>query len=190
MLNRHLIIQIFLTFVWLELHAAPKVTTQLPNKTLDKQESLLSSNQQAQIETPQKAQRMWAFYLQYYSGTLLEKSESYDFLHYGAQFSLDAIDLRTSISEKAAAISVSKRVTLLSPLQVATLIEPFSRYGLDWMLKTSDGLSAFGNTKRIQAFATLGLQDVGYLNRRVSTEAGVGLALTGISYHFLIGIHF
>lgn len=190
MLNRHLIIQIFLTFVWLEALAAPKVTTQLPNKTLDKQESLQAANPEAENELPQKAQRMWAFYLQYYSGTLLERNESYDQIHYGGQFSLDPIDLRASISEKAAALSVSRRVNLLSPLQAAKLIEPFYRYGLDWLLKTSDGVGAFGNTKRLQAFAAIGLQDVGYLNRRVSTEAGVGFALTGVSYHFLIGIHF
>lgn len=189
MLNRHFFVLFFLTFVWLPLSAAPKVTTQLPNTTMNDQSALKTHQGKAEI-IPTKTDRTWAAFVQYYNGTVLEKDESYHQFHYGVQASFDPFDLRASVSERTAAFSASMPKPLLSNIQLSDSMEPFYRYGLDWILKTSDGLESFANTKRLQVFAAVGLKDIGYLDRRISAEVGVGLSLTGFSSHVLIGCHF
>ncbi|MFN7905771.1 MAG: hypothetical protein ACK5P5_11370 [Pseudobdellovibrionaceae bacterium] len=189
-LTRHLMIYVFLTFVWLPALAAPKVTTQLPGHTFKDNDPLKSGRQNDSVMTSAKSERVWAFFVQYYAGTPLEKDETYNKFHYGVQGSFRPLDLRVSIHDKTAALSASVPNALLSPIPVSESIEPFYRWGIDWFLKTSDGLEFMANTKRLQAFGSLGLKDVGLADRRFSLELGLGLGLNGLTYHGLIGIHF
>ncbi len=170
--------------------AAPKVTTQMPNSTLEDKSALKTHQGDGPEMTPIKTERTWAAFVQYYNGTVLEKDESYHQFHYGIQGSFAPLDLRVSAAERTAALSVSVPNPLLSKFQISDSMEPFYRYGLDWILKTSDGLESFANTKRLQGFAAIGLKDVAFLDRRLSTEVGIGLSLTGVTSHVFIGGHF
>lgn len=181
-----------MTFVALaNVTAAPKVSTQLPNKTLDSLDSrIIPGGKNNETPLIAKPDRPWAFYLQYYSGTALEKEESYNQFHYGTQFSMRPIDLRASIGTGTAAFSISKISPLLSSISLSNGVEPIYRYGLDWMLKTSDGLGSFANTKRLQLFGAVGLNDLTGTDRRFSVEVGIGLSLTGVTCNALFGVHF
>ena len=181
---------LFLTFVWLHTEAAPKVTTQLPNTSMEDRSALKTHQGDGPQTTPAKTERVWALFVQYYNGTVLEKDESYHQFHYGVQGSFAPVDLRVSASEKTASLSASIPEPLMSTIQISDSMEPFYRYGLDWILKTSDGLESFANTKRLQAFASIGLKDVAYFDRRFSAEVGVGLSLTGFCSHVFVGYHF
>jgi len=134
----------------------------------------------------------WSLRLGFLGGALKESNQAEQLYFYGLRYSLQSETLRawdleiTTGGNNFLHLVVAKKFYF--PLETVTL--PYYKFGIGDLVDSSENLASIFNFKKIQAMASVGLDDLFSWNQRLQGEIGVAYALVGPQFEASLGFAF